>query len=170
MSHNADKHVRPHRLHAAPNDHDDHHAAGTVAPERRRHRKLAEFVTTGRCSGSPKLHPVLDRVFSALGSATRRTPCISISANWMAVGRRCRSNWALRIDTLTVVMLDGRHDRLKPSSISYSIGYHGRRSASAALFRLSVPLHLRNADAGDERTTLFRCFSVGKAWVSLPIC
>ena len=57
--------------------------------------------------------------------------------------------WSLRIDTLTVVML------VVVNTVStlvhvYSIGYMRTRSASAALLRLSLALHLRHADAGDR--------------------
>ena len=58
-------------------------------------------------------------------------------------------DWALRVDTLTAVML------VVVTTVSalvhlYSLGLHGRRTREpAALLRLSVPVHLRDADAGD---------------------
>ena len=66
------------------------------------------------------------------------------------VRRTSTLDWALRIDTLTAVML------VVVNTVSalvhiYSIGYMARRSAPAALLRLSVAVHLRHADAGDGR-------------------
>ncbi len=59
-------------------------------------------------------------------------------------------SWALRIDTLTAVML------VVVNTVStlvhiYSIGYMHHDPASAALLRLSLALHFRHADAGDRR-------------------
>ncbi len=58
-------------------------------------------------------------------------------------------DWALRVDTLTAVML------VVITSVSalvhlYSLGLYGRRSGPAALLRLSLAVHLRHADAGDR--------------------
>ncbi len=68
---------------------------------------------------------------------------------WMQSGD-LKVDWALRIDTLTAVML------VVVTTVSalvhlYSIGYMARGSAPAALLRLSVALHLRDAGAGDRR-------------------
>ena len=45
----------------------------------------------------------------------------------------------------------------------YSIGYMARGPAPAALLRLSVAVHLRDADAGDGRQPRRSCSSAGKA-------
>ena len=57
-------------------------------------------------------------------------------------------DWALRIDTLTVVML------VVVNTVSalvhiYSIGYMHHDPHRPRFFCLSVPVHLRHADAGD---------------------
>jgi NADH-quinone oxidoreductase subunit L len=62
-------------------------------------------------------------------------------------------DWALRIDTLTAVML------VVVNTVSFARAplfhrLHARGSAPAAVLRLSVALHLRHADAGDGRNLL----------------
>ena len=59
-------------------------------------------------------------------------------------------DWALRVDTLTAVML------IVVTVVSsmvhvYSIGYMARRPVDPALHGLSQPVHLLHADAGDGR-------------------
>ena len=66
------------------------------------------------------------------------------------VRRSLTADWALRIDTLTAVML------VVVNTVSalvhiYSIGYMHHDPRPAALLRLSVAVHLRHADAGDGR-------------------
>ena len=62
----------------------------------------------------------------------------------------CKTSWALRIDTLTAVML------VVVTTVSglvhlYSIGYMEEDRLQAALLRLSLAVHLRHAGAGDGR-------------------
>ena len=47
---------------------------------------------------------------------------------------------------------------------------HGRGPVPAALLRLSVAVHLRDADAGDRPTTSRSCSSAGRASASRAIC
>ena len=59
-----------------------------------------------------------------------------------------QTSWALRIDTLTAVML------VVVTTVSglvhlYSIGYMEEDDSPAALLRLSLAFHLRHAGAGD---------------------
>jgi formate hydrogenlyase subunit 3/multisubunit Na+/H+ antiporter MnhD subunit len=94
-------------------------------------------------------------------------PSVAPVLHWLSSGS-FNAAWALRVDTLTAVML------VVVTSVSalvhlYSLGLHGRGPGSAALLRLSVALHLRHADAGDG-DNLSRCSSAGKAWASRPIC
>ena len=67
---------------------------------------------------------------------------------WIGVGD-LQTSWALRIDTLTAVML------VVVNTVSalvhiYSIGYMSRGRPPAALFRGTVALHLCDARAGDR--------------------
>jgi NADH-quinone oxidoreductase subunit L len=66
------------------------------------------------------------------------------------IGRRPRRvDWALRVDTLTAVMLVVVTPCRRSCTSIRSATW--RRSAPAALLRLSVAVHLRHADAGDGR-------------------
>jgi NADH-quinone oxidoreductase subunit L len=69
-------------------------------------------------------------------------------AGFIRSGGHAGVDWALRIDTLTAVML------VVVNTVSalvhiYSIGYMQPRPASGAVLRLPVAVHLRHADAGD---------------------
>ncbi len=84
------------------------------------------------------------------------------------------TEWAIRLDRLTATML------IVVTTVSalvhlYSFGYMDQdpqwkegRKLQAALLCLPVVLYLCHADAGDIRTTLFRCSLAGKAWASRP--
>ena len=90
--------------------------------------------------------PVLDRLRQVgFGHQDERIALFT----WIISGD-LKVDWALRIDTLTAVML------VVVTTVSalvhlYSIGYMARGPVPAALLRLPVALHLRDADAGDGR-------------------
>ena len=72
---------------------------------------------------------------------------IELLTQWFDSGA-LHVEWALRVDTLTAVML------VVVTTVSalvhlYSIGYMSGGSVAAAILRLSVALHLRHAHAGD---------------------
>ena len=71
-------------------------------------------------------------------------------------------DWALRVDTLTAVMLVVVTTGLGPGAHLFD-RLHAPRSAPAALLRLSVAVHLCHADAGDRRQLSCRCSSAGRA-------
>ncbi len=103
----------------------------------------AEVITTGLLGVSFVLAWIA--FFQVAGGATAHVPV----ANWFASGKLA-VDWALRIDTLTAVML------VVVTTVSflvhvYSIGYMHEDPSRPALLRLSVALHLRHADAGDVR-------------------
>ena len=89
------------------------------------------------------------------------TPVIvAVLGNWFTSGA-LTVDWALRIDTLTVVML------VVVTTVSslvhlYSIGYMAEDPEPAALLRLSVAVHFRHADAGDGRQSRAAVLRLGR--------
>ena len=113
-------------------------ACGRRLPRGRDHHHVAP---------DDRLRAVLDRVLAGRlrprGPAHRR--CSPGSSR-----RDLKVDWALRIDTLTAVML------VVVTTVSalvhlYSIGYMARGPVPAAVLRLPVAVHLRHAGAGDGR-------------------
>ena len=101
----------------------------------------AEYVTTGLLGVSFVLSWIA--FIMVAGGADAHVPI----GNWFTSGKVVAS-WALRIDTLTAVML------VVVTTVSflvhvYSIGYMADDPSPAALLRLPLAVHLRHADAGD---------------------
>jgi NADH:ubiquinone oxidoreductase subunit 5 (subunit L)/multisubunit Na+/H+ antiporter MnhA subunit len=97
--------------------------------------------------------------------ADRRHRCCS----WVQLGDARQFDWALRVDTLTAVML------VVITTVSalvhlYSWGYMEEDPDQPRFFAYLSLFTFCDADAGDGRTTSCRCSSAGKAWVSHPIC
>ena len=89
---------------------------------------------------------VVDRLFHRRHSAEVETFTVPV-LRFIQSGS-LEADWALRIDTLTAVML------VVVNTVSalvhiYSIGYMHHDPRSAALLCLSVAVHLRHADVGD---------------------
>ncbi len=92
----------------------------------------------------------------ALGHETHEVTLL----RWITSGELDIS-WSLRVDTLTAVML------VVVTTVSslvhlYSIGYMHDDPTAPALLRLSVALHLRDADAGDGRQSRADVLRLGR--------
>ena len=101
----------------------------------------AEYVTTGLLGASFVLSWIA--FVMVAGGADAHV----LLGNWFTSGKLVAS-WALRIDTLTAVML------IVVTTVSflvhvYSDRLHVGRPVATAVLRLSFALHLRHADAGD---------------------
>ena len=141
-AHGADAHASDaHDGHAGDDHgHDDHHAVEPPAAGSR----AAELITTGLLLVAAALSWValVDVGFMHHDVRIALFPWIN-SGDLQVV-------WALRVDTLTAVML------VVVNTVSslvhlYSIGYMDEDPIPAAVLRLSVAVHLRDADAGDGR-------------------
>ena len=78
-------------------------------------------------------------------------------------------DWALRLDTLTAVML------VVVTVVSsmvhvYSVGYMAHDQSHPALHGLSQPVHLLHADAGDGRQFRADVLRLGRRRALPPIC
>ena len=107
--------------------------------------RAAQLVTCGLMAISAVFGCIIFYVVALEGIDA---PLIVPVFEWIAVGD-LKVNWALRIDTLTAVMLVVV--TWSPALIHiYSIGYMHHDPGHPAVLRLSVALHLRHADAGDR--------------------
>ena len=106
--------------------------------------RAAEVVTTALLIAAAVLSWIVF-VDIGFGQTTVKVPVM----RWITSGELDVS-WSLRIDTLTAVML------VVVTTVSslvhvYSIGYMHEDDGRARFFCLSVAVHVRHADAGDDR-------------------